>query len=143
MDSRTEATRTLINRSLNRRAAGFFVVLATIAQALLPATLAVAGSGGTDLAHFFCAPSGQLSAEAQAAAAQLAELAGDEASDRQSSDGHCPLCALVAGMALPEPAGLAVRPKPAAEKHHQRYAPHFAHGPQGPPLGSRGPPLHL
>ena len=119
-------------------------MLAMVLQVLLPGTLAVAASNGVDVSRFICASGGELSAEAKAAIEQLAELLGDEVPDRQPVDGHCPLCTRVHVTPLPEPAAVAAPAELTSVADYVRYEPGtFVRRPQGLPLGSRGPPLHL
>ena len=119
-------------------------MLAIVLQVLLPGTLALAASNGVEVSRFICAPPGQLSAEVKAAVEQLAKLLGDETPDRQPFDGQCPLCTLVHVMPLPEPVTVAAPAELASDTDYVRYEPGgFARKAQGPPLGSRGPPLYL
>ena len=138
------ANRTVIRRGIRYNAAVFLAMLAIVLQALLPGTLAVAGSNGVDVSRFICASSGQLSVEAKAAIEEFAKLVGDEAPDRQPFDGHCPLCTLVHVMPLPEPVTVAAPAELALVAACVCYEPGvFVQKAEGPPLGSRGPPLHL
>lgn len=138
------AIQTIMRRSIRYRAASFLAVLAIVLQGLLPGTLAIAEANGVDVSRFICASSGQVSAEAKAAIEELAKLLGEEAPDRPSFNGHCPLCTLVHAIPLPEPVTLAVPAEHASVADPVRYEPSsLANKPQGPPLGSRGPPRFL
>ena len=133
-----------MKRSIRCRVAKFLAMLAIVLQVLLPGTLAIAASNGIDVSRFICASPGQLSAEAKAAIEQLAKLLGDEASDRQPFDGHCPLCTLVHVMPLPEPATVAAPAELTSITDYVCYEPGgVVRKAQGLPLGSRGPPFHL
>ena len=119
-------------------------MLGIVLQALLPGTFAVAASNGVGVSHFICASSGQLSAEAEAATKQIAKLLGDKEPDRQPFDGHCPLCTLVHVVPLPDPVTVAAAAELASGTEYARHETGgFLRKTQGPPLGSRGPPLHL
>lgn len=135
---------TVMKRSAIHNTTRLFAILAVVVQALLPGALAAARSNGTgDVARFICAPSGELSSEIKAATAQFLELMGDETPDDQSSsDGHCPLCPLVAGALLPEPVAPAARLRFTTNARYFSRNVGFARSAQGPPLGSRGPPRH-
>lgn len=113
-------------------------VIALLAQLTAPAALASGSS--PDLASFFCAPSGALSAEARAEAeSALAALLGDQP-DHDRGNGHCSLCVLVHGVPLPDgqPAlHIDVERRDAAPRLFETA---FVHRPQGPPLGLRAPP---
>ena len=138
------AIQTAMKRNIRHRAASFFALLAIVLQGLLPGTLAVAEANGVDVSRFICAPSGQLSADAKAAIEALAKLLGEEVPDDQPFDGHCPYCTLVHAIPLPEPVTLAAPAEHASVVGSVRYEPgSLVHKAQGPPLGSRGPPLFL
>lgn len=133
-----------MKRGIGYSAARFFAMLAIVVQVLLPATFAVAASHGVDVSRLICAPSGQLSADAKAAIERIARLLGDEAPDRQPLDGHCPLCTPVHVVPPPEPVAVATPAELASVADYVCYEPGgFVRKAQGPPLGSRGPPLHL
>ncbi len=114
-------------------------VLALVTQLIAPAALA--STPGFDVANFFCAPSGALSADARAEAETfLSELFGDQQRDDDRGNSHCPLCVLVHGVPLPEqqPA-----PRIVFERYDTtppRFETAFVYRPQGPPLGLRAPP---
>ncbi len=138
------AIQTAMRRSVRYRAASLLAVLAIVLQGLLPGTLAVAESKDIDVSRFICAPSGQVSADAKAALEALAKLLGEEAPEHPSFDGHCPLCTLVQAMPLPEPVTLAAPAGLVSVALHVRHeSDRLVRKAQGPPLGSRGPPLHL
>ena len=138
------AIQTAMRRNIRHRAASVFAMLAIVLQVSLPATLAVAESNGVDVSRFICTPSGQVSAEAKAALEELAKLLGEEAPDHQPLSGHCPFCTLAHAIPLPEPVALAVPAEYASVVDFVRTEPgSLVHEAQGPPLGSRGPPLVL
>ena len=133
-----------MKRGFRYSTARFLAILAIVLQGLLPGTLAVAEVNGVDVSRFICASSGQVSAEAKAAIEELAKLLGEEVPDRQSFNGHCPLCTLVHAIPLPEPVTLAVPAEHASVADPVRYEPgSLLQKTQGPPLGSRGPPRLL
>jgi len=123
--------------------ARFLAMLAIILQALLPGTMAVAESNGVDVSRFMCVPSGEMSPETRAAAERIAKLLGEDLPDEQAPGDHCPLCTLVHGVPLPEPAALNAPPAFEREQSFGRFEPGLVHRAQGPPLGSRGPPFHI
>ena len=138
------AIQTGMKRGFRYSTARFLAILAIVLQGLLPGTLAVAEANGVDVSRFICASSGQVSAEAKAAIEELAKLLGEEVPDRQSVNGHCPLCTLVHAIPLPEPVTLAVPAEHASVADPVRYElGNLAQKTQGPPLGSRGPPRLL
>ncbi len=138
------AIQTGMKRGFRHSTARFLAILAIVLQGLLPGTLAVAEANGVDVSRFICASSGSVSAEAKAAIEELAKLLGEEVPDRQSVNGHCPLCTLVHAIPLPEPVTLAVPAEHASVADPVRYEPGgLVQKTQGPPLGSRGPPRLL
>ncbi|NRA30590.1 MAG: hypothetical protein HRU11_10040 [Parvularculaceae bacterium] len=117
-------------------AAAFSFALQGLFGAWAMGTTGAHGSIGT-----FCAPSGVVSAEAAEAAALFASLTGD-AGDGDHEGEHCPACTLAAintqlGGSLPD---ARVR---SADRHHVSHQLGFWQTAQGPPLGSRAPPLVL
>ena len=133
-----------MKRSLRHSTAGALAVLAVVLQVLLPVTLAFAEPSGFDASPVICVSSGQMSAEAKAAVEEIGKVLGEEASDRQPIDGHCPLCTLVHAVDLPKPVALAAPLEQVSVSDPVRYQTGgFARKAQGPPLGSRGPPALL
>jgi hypothetical protein len=118
-------------------------MLAVVMQVFLPGVLAVRQTTSTDVSHLICAPTGELSPEAQTAARRIAGLLDEQPSDRLPSDNHCSLCTLIQPAALPEPVA-AASPAAFAKPFSFAYC-ETAPVPvaQGPPLGSRGPPTPL
>lgn len=137
------ANRTLMKRTTGLSLARFLAMLAIILQALLPGTMAVAESNGVDVSRFMCAPSGEMSPETRAAAERIARLLGEDLPDEQPSGDHCPLCTIVHGVPLPEPAAFDAPTAFPREQTCVRYEPGLVQQAQGPPLGSRGPPSHI
>ena len=132
-----------MKNAIHMRIARCLAVLAIALQVFLPASLAVADASGMDVSGYICAPSGEISPESRAAAERLAKLLGEEFPSDPSPDGHCPLCTFVHSALMPKPATLTA---PAVYAHEQvfvRYEPGLVRKPQGPPLGSRGPPAHI
>ena len=125
------------------RLAGFLAMVALVLQAFLPGAMAVAETDDADVSHFFCAPSGLVSADTQATVDRLADILDPDSPESPTLSGHCPLCTLVQGALLPEPVCLAepvllskiISDTPYTSRHVQVA--------QGPPLGSRGPPVSL
>ena len=128
--------------AIRSHAASWLAALAVLAQVFLPGALAVAEARGVDVSRFTCGSSGQASAQAKAAAERIAAIIGEGLPERQAFDGHCPLCALAVGTPLPEPVKLAAHLAPTAGAGLVRHNSGLVHRPQGPPLGSRGPPPH-
>lgn len=120
--------------------ARFLAMLAIVLQAFLPGSVAVAESNGLDVSRFMCAPFGETSPETRAAAERIAKLLGEDLPDEQPSGGHCPLCTLVHGVPLPEPAAIVAPTAFPREQVFVRFEPGLVREAQGPPLGSRGPP---
>lgn len=121
----------------------FLAVLAVTLQVLLPGLIPVGHGGGVDVTSMLCAPSGKApSAEAVAAAKVFADLRDEGDRDEPDVGDHCPLCALTHGAPVPLPIVLPVPHSYAGKAPFIRFEPQFAHFPQGPPLGSRAPPLH-
>lgn len=118
-------------------------MLAIVLQAFLPASIAVAESSGFDVSRFVCAPSGEMSPETRAAAERIAKLLGEDLPAEQPSGDHCPLCTLVHGVPVPEPAAFDAPTAFPREQPFVRFEPGLVREAQGPPLGSRGPPSHI
>lgn len=132
-----------MKRTIGTSPARFLAMLAITLQALLPGSIAVAETKGVYVSRFMCAPSGEMSPETRAAAERIARLLGEDLPDEQPSGEHCPLCTLVHGVPLPEPAALNATPSFEREQVFVRFEPGLVHRAQGPPLGSRGPPIHI
>lgn len=134
----------VIQRRTASLAARFLAILAVVLQVSLPGTLALAEANGLDVSRFICGSSGQVSAEAQAAIEQLAQLLDDEAPDHQPFDGHCPYCTLVQLLPVPEPVPTAEAADFTASTAYVRYeSAAFLRDVRGAPCGSRGPPSYL
>lgn len=118
-------------------------MLAIILQAFLPASVAVVESNGFDESRFMCAPSGGMSSETRAAAERIANLLGEDPPAEQPLGDHCPLCALVHGVPVPEPAAFDAPTAFPREQTFVRFEPGLVREAQGPPLGSRGPPCQI
>lgn len=132
-----------MTRMTRFKTARLLAMLAIVLQALLPGSIAVAEARGVDVSRFMCAPTGEMSPETRAAAERIARLLGEDLPDEQPSGEHCPLCTLVHGVPLPEPASLNAPPAFEREQAFIRFEPGLVHRAQGPPLGSRGPPSHI
>lgn len=125
-------------------AARLLAVLAIGLQGLLPGAVSMAEANGVDYARYLClTPDAEPSAESKAAAKELARLLGGEVPGEDHSQGDCPLCTLVQTALLAEPVLLQAPRLQAAETPAVRYEPGLVHLPQGPPLGSRAPPVHI
>lgn len=126
-----------------RRRGRLLAILAVVLQVVLQGQMPLGHASGADLAGTLCAPSGKApSAEALAAAKVFGDLRDDGDGDTSGAGAHCPLCALTHGTPLPLPIVLAVPRGVAGKTRFISFEPQFAHFPQGPPLGSRAPPLH-
>ncbi len=122
--------------------ARFLAMLAIVLQAFLPGSIAVAESNGLYVSRFLCAPSGEMSPETRAAAERIARLLGEDPEDERPAGAGCPLCTLTHAVPLPEPAIIAAPTSFPHEQAFVRFEPGLVRPAQGPPLGSRGPPLH-
>lgn len=124
--------------------ARFVAVVAVGLQSLLPSALAAAEATGVDVSRYLCATPGlELSAEAKAAAADLAQLLGEEDEQRAGLSGTCLLCTLVYAAPLPEPVLLDVPARFEVLAAFNPYDPGLIPEIRGAPLGSRGPPSHF
>lgn len=119
-------------------------VLAIGLQVLLPGAASVAQANGVDTARFVClTPGAGTDAESKAVGQELARLLAGEVPDERRMDGDCSLCLLGQPATLAEPVCPEAPLVHAAVTPAVRYEPGFVHQPQGPPLGSRGPPTHI
>jgi hypothetical protein len=118
-------------------------MLVIASQGLLPMPVAAAQGHGLDISSIMCAADGQFTPPSRATAERLAAILDDEAPQEHLHDNDCPLCTLAHGAPLPE--RIALRMPFAFSGVHTKaiYEPGFVHLPQGPPLGSRGPPETL
>ena len=102
----------------------------------------MAASGRT----FLCAPSGQISPEAAAAMADIRQALGLpslEVPETPETSSHCDHCVLVAAIGSRKVTSVATV-QILAPTIYQKTAPWgFAYLAQGPPLGSRAPPLSV
>ena len=121
----------------------FLMMLAVALQLLLPGALALVQTNGVDLSRFICAPSGAISADARTAAERIAKLMGEDKPDEPPFEAHCPLCTLVHGAMVFDPATLAAPRVAVCDVDFVRYASSVAREAQGPPTGSRGPPAKV
>lgn len=131
-----------MKRSLRHLLARCLAVLALSLQLLLPGTMAAAQSGQVDVSRYLCAPSGHVTEASRAAAERLAKALGDETPAQPLFDGHCPLCTLVHAAPLPAPPVLTSPRRVFVRVPDGVYQPPLVRLVQGPPLGSRGPPVH-
>ncbi|MDP3490624.1 MAG: hypothetical protein Q8R71_10845 [Phenylobacterium sp.] len=122
------------------RLARLLAAMAIALQVLLPGSVALAGTAGGDVSPLICAPSGQVSAEARAAAERLAHLTGDERPGEAPSDDHCALCTVPYAAAPGDRTLFAAPCRFAVEVEHVSNQPGLIRRTQGPPLGSRAPP---
>ncbi len=108
---------------------------------MLQSTLTYASPNNSDLSQLLCSPSDQpISPDTQAALKVLADLIGDT-EDPEASKSHCEMCTL-SGIALVSPEQVL------CEQTLGTLLPVYAsfniglvHKAQGPPTGSRAPPL--
>lgn len=125
------------------RTGRLLAVLSVILQVFLPGLMPLGQGRGFDVAGLLCAPSGNApSAEAVAVLEIFAELREEEEGGEPAATDHCPLCALAHGTPVPLPLVLPVPHGYSGHVPFIRFEPQFAERPQGPPLGSRAPPLH-
>ena len=136
-------TSALMMRLTRLSMARFLAMLAIVLKVFLPGSVAIAESSGLDVSRIMCVPSGEMSPETRAAAERIAKLFGGELPDEQSSGGDCPFCTLVHGVPLPEPIVIILPAAFPREQVFVRFEPGLTRLPQGPPLGSRGPPSHI
>lgn len=133
-----------MNTRFGHRIARFFVMLALSLQSLLTGALSMAQANGVDVSRYICVTPGEaLSAESKATARRLARLLGDELPADPRSEEHCQLCTLAQVATLPLRVTLPERTRFMAKRASPRFMPGLVHKPQGPPLGSRGPPTHI
>lgn len=105
--------------------------------------IAAAQAQGLDISSIMCAADGQLSPQSRATAERLTAILGDEAPQEKIHDKDCPLCTLAHGVPLPQRVALQMLFASVRSHIEAIYEPSFVHLPQGPPLGSRGPPEML
>ncbi len=105
--------------------------------------MAAARVNGVDLERYLCVTPGvEVSAQSQAAALELAAMLGERGTDDAPDGGEtCPLCALTVIALLALPATAVGPPRINAAAQSLAYATGLVHRLQGPPVGSRGPPL--
>jgi len=111
-------------------------------QLLLPSALSFATPNYADLSQLMCSPSGQsLSSEAQAALSDLVDLLQDTDEAPEAPNDHCDTCT-ISTVALEAPE--LVLSKQSIGKQLSVYVAFnvgLVHKAQGPPTGSRAPPL--
>ena len=132
-----------MKRSLRHPLARCLAVLALVLQLLLPGTMAAAQSGQVNVSRYLCAPSGHVTEASRASAERLAKALGDETPAPPLFDGHCPLCTLVHAAPLPVPPVLSSPARVFVRVPDAVYQPPLVRLVQGPPLGSRGPPIDI
>ena len=118
-------------------------MLAITLQVFLQGSMAATEKHDVDVSHFMCLPSVELSPEARATVDQWVTLFGEDAPENQHFHDDCPLCTISHGVPLP-----AAMPDIAPAiyvRHHPivRFETGLILEPQGPPVGARGPPLHI
>ena len=110
--------------------------LLALALVLPSAAAAQSGQG----VHLLCAQTGQMSPEAAKAMADIQALLGLDGEDEPQGEQHCDQCVLIIALSAPENNYV-----PAFKIGRISYAPNtalgFTYGAQGPPLGSRAPPI--
>ena len=126
------------------KAPHLLAAIAACLQIFLPGVMSVARANGIDVTRYICiTPGVEASAEAQAVAAEVAALLGEDNQSNLASVDHCPLCTFAQGAPLPAPALVDVPCHyEVSENWFDRYEPGRIQEAQGPPLGSRGPPSH-
>lgn len=130
--------------TLRSLAARLLTVLAVCAQLLVPVGLSAAHARGLDGSGLLCAKGGApLSAEARAAALDLARLLGADDPAQTQASGHCQHCTAVHALLLPQPPRLAAPALFVADTVLPLRAPHIVPKAHSPALGSRGPPSHI
>ncbi len=115
-------------------------LILALAAHLVGPTAANAASG-FDPASAICAPSGKVSAEAEAAIQELLRLAGVEEEENAPADGsHCGACVMMCGALAAQPEisliQNAVKERRIAFAALRQTVPSV----HGPPLGLRAPP---
>lgn len=119
------------------------LLLALAAHLIAPT--ASAAAGGFDPASMLCAPTGKVSAEAQAAIEEMLRLAGaeEDGAPFSAASGHCGACVMV-GCAMTAQPGLSLFANSASEQSVAWIATiHAVPSVHGPPLGLRAPPANL
>ncbi|AXE63967.1 hypothetical protein BBF93_06845 [Hyphomonas sp. CACIAM 19H1] len=126
---------------VQRKLALFLAMLGMALQVFLPGPMAVAEPDDAGIARFLCVSSGSGAPDVYAAAVHLAELLGEDAPDQSGHDGHCPACTVPFHEPLPEPVILGAPVARFRAGVFVRFEPGLIREAQGPPLGSRGPPV--
>lgn len=98
-----------------------------------------------DPAHFMCLPGQSLTDAEKAIAAELAAAMGltDEIPMEEHASGHCALCAFSHAVPLPTPDFPILALRYERARMEPLYQAGIVHPPQGPPVGSTGPPQTL
>lgn len=127
-----------------RRLARCLAVLAVAFQAMVPGMMAYADVQGLDVSRYFCGSSDTLSAGERATVDDIARLLGETPRGQKSgSGGHCPLCTLSHAVLAAPPVAV---PLPCERRFQRAVIGHAGdphHDTPGPPVGPRGPPLHV
>ena len=110
--------------------------LLALALVLPSAAAAQSGQG----VHLLCAQTGQMSPEAAKAMAEIQALLGLDGEDEPQGEQPCDHCVLIIALSSSQSIDA-----PAFKIGRISYAPNtalgFTYGSQGPPLGSRAPPI--
>lgn len=128
-----------VSSSLGRLLATFAMVM----QLLLQVAHVAAATTDDQALSFICAAHGELSAEARAAEQRLNALINEAPSQRDPVQEHCPLCTLSVATTLADPDNLSLPNRQALELAFQAKPRGGLVPSDGPPIGSRGPPLSL
>ena len=113
-------------------------------QLLLPSALSYAAPSNLHLSSLLCSPSGQtVSPSAALALKELAELLEEESGDEEPNSGPCDKCTL-SPVGLPSLAHIAVtRFSRTQGTIYAAFEIGLVKKAQGPPTGSRAPPIFL
>ncbi len=101
------------------------------------------GAHGPDAASLLCAPTGEVSAEAEAAIKEMLRLAGAGDEEERPSAGHCGACMMMGCALAPQPVHLLIENPTDQRTGAQRAVRQTLPSLHGPPLGMRAPPISL
>jgi len=120
-------------------------LIASLTQSLGATVLRAAQIDGLNHAALICAsPDKVITAQAAAAARELAVLLGQDLAPENDDSEHCEDCVMSAFAVLRTPS---ILPMPIVDRRVNSKPrinpPQFAHKPHGPPLGGRAPPTFI
>ena len=126
--------------------ARLLAAIAICLQAFMPGMMAHAShQQHVDPSHLMCLQSPTLSEAEKAIIAELVSAMEPESKspDKTGHDGHCALCAFSHAVPLPTPDFPILALRYERARMEPLYQAGIVHPPQGPPVGSTGPPQTL